>query len=201
LYANDTDSGTEKWNFEIVTDAGDSPANVTSSPVVDPNTGFIYVGSDDTNVYALTPFDEEPLNLKDLLLTSADLGGTVDSATNWLSGAGTKGPWAVRLEVDRITQAGGEGDYELRLWMKQCDDANCLTLNGASDPFFNDTRIVYQVSAPDLVQFFQLDAADNAKLDRFFFGFTAAAGAEALDVNILNFALSFGRLGDTIVGP
>jgi hypothetical protein len=156
------------------------------------------VGSDDTNVYALTPFDEEPRNLQDLLLTSADLGGTVDSVVDWLNGASTKGPWAVRLEVDRDELLG---DYELRLWMKQCDNPACDTLNGANDPFFKDTRIIYQVSAPDLVQFFQLDALDNAKFDRFLFGFTAAAGAQAQSVNIANFTQSFIRFGDPIIGP
>jgi hypothetical protein len=174
---------------------------VTSSPAVDPTTGNIYVGSDDTNVYALTPFDEEPRNLQGLLLDSAvALGGSADSAVDWLNGAATKGPWAVRLEVDRITQAGGEGNYELRLWMKQCDDADCITLNGASDPFFKDTRIIYN-QAPNLVQFFQLDALDNAKFDRFLFGFTAAAGAQAQNVSIANFTQSFIRIGDPIITP
>ncbi|MGD9087821.1 MAG: PQQ-binding-like beta-propeller repeat protein, partial [Desulfobacterales bacterium] len=133
LYAVDTaigpdpSTGEPLWSFAIVTDTADSPANVTSSPAVDPTTGNIYVGSDDTNVYALTPFDEEPRNQQGLLLdAAADAGGIADSAVDWLNGAATKGPWAVRLEVDRITQAGGEGDYELRLWMKQCDDADCI---------------------------------------------------------------------------
>jgi hypothetical protein len=198
----DPSTGEPLWSFAIVTDTADSPANVTSSPAVDPTTGNIYVGSDDTNVYALTPFDEEPRNQQGLLLdAAADAGGIADSAVDWLNGAATKGPWAVRLEVDRITQAaGGEGDYELRLWMKQCDDADCITLNGASDPFFKDTRIIYN-QAPNLVQFFQLDALDNAKFDRFLFGFTAAAGAQALNVDIINFAQSFIRVGDPIITP
>jgi hypothetical protein len=84
--------------------------------------------------------------------------------------------------------------------MKQCDDADCITLNGASDPFFKDTRIIYN-QAPNLVQFFQLDALDNAKFDRFLFGFTAAAGAQALNVDIINFAQSFIRVGDPIITP
>ncbi|MDJ0985785.1 MAG: PQQ-binding-like beta-propeller repeat protein [Desulfobacterales bacterium] len=201
VYAVDAATGTENWSFELVTETGQPPGNVTSSPVVDPTTGNIYVGSDDTNVYALTPFDEEPRNEQSLLLTSADLGGTVDSAVNWLNGASTKGPWAVRLEVDRTTQVGGEGDYELRLWMKQCDNPACDTLNGADDPFFSDTRIIYEVSPPDLEQIFQLDALNNAKFDRFLFGFTAAAGAQAQNVSIANFTQSFSRPGDSVITP
>ena len=169
---------------------------------MDPTTGAIYVGSDDASVYALTTFDEEPRNLQGLLLDSAaDVGGVADDPVNWLNGSSLKGPWAVRLEVDRITQLGGEGDYELRLWMKQCDNATCDTLNGANDPFFKDTRVIYQVSAPDLVQFFQIDATKNALFDRFIFGFTAAAGADPIEVTIANFTLSFIRPGDPIITP
>jgi Tol biopolymer transport system component len=191
VYAINPD-GTLKWDFT-------TGGKVKSSPAVGSD-GTIFVGSDDTNVYALTPFDEEPRNLQGLLLTSADLGGTVDSATNWLNGAGTKGPWAVRLEVDRFTQPGGEGDYELRLWMKQCDSAICDTLNGALDPFFKDTRIIYN-EAPNLVQSFQLDATKNAQFDRFIFGFTAASGADPIEASIGNFSLSFIRPGDPIITP
>jgi hypothetical protein len=57
------------------------------------------------------------------------------------------------------------------------------------------------VSPPDLVQFFQLDALDNAKFDRFLFGFTAAAGAQAQNVTIANFTQSFSRPGDSVIGP
>jgi outer membrane protein assembly factor BamB len=196
VYAVDTATGEEKWSFAIVTSTADSPANVTSSPAVDPNTGIIYVGSDDTNLYALTPFDDEPRNEQGLLLDSAaDVGGVADDNVNWLNGSSLKGPWAVRLEVDRDIL----GDYELRLWMKQCDNDACDTLNGANDPFFEDTRIIYQLSPPNLVQFFQLDAIKNAEFDRFLFGFTAAAGADPLDVTIANFALSFVRPGDPII--
>jgi outer membrane protein assembly factor BamB len=205
VYAVDTDSGAENWSFEIVTDTGDSPANVTSSSVVNPNTGTIYVGSDDTSVYALAPFEEEPQNLQGLLLTNADLGALVGSEIDWLNSAASRGPWAVRLEVDRSTLPGGEGDYELRLWMKQCINAACDNINTADDPFptddpfFKDTRIIYQLSPPNLVQFFQLDALDNASFDRFLFGFTAAAGADPLDVTIESFTLSFSRPGDPVI--
>ena len=215
LYAVDTQTGEEKWSFAIVTDTADSPANVTSSPAVDPNTGIIYVGSDDNNVYALTPFDEEPRNLQGLLLTNADLGGVVDSEVNWLNSSTLKGPWAVRLEVDRcpgknidgvgecLPDADGKFDYELRLWMKQCINDTCDNLNTGNDPFptddpfFKDTRIEYRLTLPpDLVQSFKLDAAE---FNRFLFGFTAAGGANLLDVTIYNFALSFIRPGDPII--
>jgi hypothetical protein len=83
--------------------------------------------------------------------------------------------------------------------MKQCDNDDCDTLNGADDPFFKDTRIIYQLSSPDLVQSFQLNAAEHLEFEQFLFGFTAAAGAQALEVNIANFTLSFSRPGDSII--
>ena len=50
-----------------------------------------------------------------------------------------------------------------------------------------------------MTQSFQLDAAKNAEFNRFLFGFTAAAGedaADALDVTIADFALSYIRPGN-----
>ena len=89
--------------------------------------------------------------------------------------------------------------------MKQCINDACDNINTADnpfpidDPFFKDTRIKYELSPPNLVQFFQLDAIKNAEFDRFLFGFTAAAGADPLDVTIANFSLSFSRPGDPVI--
>ena len=181
-------NGSLKWFF-------DTGGPVQSSPVLGQD-GFIRVGSNDGNFYTISQF-ADPRNYKDLHLTIADLDSTVsaDDTINWLSGSTLKGPWAVRLEVDR----GVLGDYELRLWMKQCDNDTCDTLNGANDPFFKDTRINYRLSPPDLYQSFQLDAIKHAEFNRFLFGFTAAAGADPLDVIISNFVLSFVRPGDPVI--
>jgi outer membrane protein assembly factor BamB len=197
VYAINPD-GTQKWFFP-------TGGGVPSSPALGQD-GFIHIGSDDSNFYTISQFGD-PRNFKDedktagKLLTVEDLGPSVvvDNTTNWLNGSSIKGPWAVRLEINRNTLPGGEGDYELRLWMKQCDNDACDTLNGSNDPFFRDTRIIYRLSQPNLVQFFQLDSIKNAEFDRFLFGFTAAAGADPLAVTIANFVLSYVRPGDPVI--
>ena len=48
-------------------------------------------------------------------------------------------------------------------------------------------------------QQFSLSGAEQDAFERFFFGFTGAAGAEALDVTISQFQLSFIRPGDPVI--
>ncbi|MCK5206226.1 MAG: hypothetical protein KAR15_20230, partial [Desulfobacterales bacterium] len=128
-----------------------------------------------------------------------------DNTTNWLNGAGAKGSWAVRLEVDRslIANADGKFDYELRLWIRQCPDQNDFPCSDILGTFYQDTRIEYDYSAVPatlpMIQRFSLSALDQAKFDRFYFGFTGAAGAEALNATISQFQLSFIRPGDPVV--
>ena len=82
-----------------------------SSPVLGQD-GFIRVGSNDGNFYTISQF-ADPRNFKDenktsgKLLTVEDLSSgnevvEVNSTDDWLNGKpGVKGPFAVRLEVDR----------------------------------------------------------------------------------------------------
>ena len=135
----------------------------------------------------------------------------VDDANDWLNGKlGVKGPFAVRLEVDRsvvgrLNEAGETVfDYELRLWLRQCNnDVLCDNILGT---FFQDTRIEYDYSAVPaslpMIQRFSLKGGlgeDHDKFTRFFFGFTGAAGAEVLNATISRFQLSFIRPGDSVV--
>jgi outer membrane protein assembly factor BamB len=202
VYAVNPD-GTEKWQF-----ATGGP--VISSPALG-TTGFIHVGSDDTNVYTISQFGN-PRNFKDedksagKLLTFEDLGSSVsvDSNTNWLNGASTKGSWAVRLEVDRslVPDADGEFDYELRLWMRQCPDQTDFPCSNILGTFFQDTRIAYDYTAVQdlpMRQRFRLSGVEQDAFQRFFFGFTGATVAEALDATISQFQLSFIRPGDPVV--
>jgi outer membrane protein assembly factor BamB len=178
VYAINPD-GTEKWNFPT----GDQ---VRSSPAIG-QAGFIHIGSNDTNFYTISQF-ADPRNFKDAdqnlgkLLTSAELDSSVlvNNNTDWLNGAGSRGSWAVRLEVDRalLPNVDGKFDYELRLWMRQCFD---------------------QVEDLPMRQSFSLSGAEQDAFESFFFGFTGAAGAEALDVSISQFQLSFIRPGDPVV--
>ena len=196
VYAVNSD-GTERWQFPTL-------GPVKSSPAIG-KAGIIQIGSDDTNVYAISQF-ADPRNIKDKLLTSAELDSSVlvNSTTDWLNGAGSRGSWAVRLEVDRalLPNIDGEFDYELRLWMRQCPDTNDIPCDNILGTFYQDTRIEYDYTAVEdlpMRQSFSLSGAEQDAFESFFFGFTGAAGAEALDVTISQFQLSFIRPGDPVV--
>jgi len=201
VYAINPD-GTQKWFFP-------TGAQVPSSPALG-QAGFIHIGSNDTNFYTISQF-ADPRNFKDedksagKLLTVEDLDSSVsvDSNTDWLNGAGSKGSWAVRMEVDRplIPNADGEFDYELRLWIRQCPDQNDFPCSNILGTFYQDTRIEYDYTAvKDLPmrQRFSLSGAEQDAFESFFFGFTGAAGAEALNATISEFQLSFIRPGDPV---
>jgi outer membrane protein assembly factor BamB len=202
IYAINPD-GTQKWFFP-------TGAAVPSSPILGQE-GFIHIGSNDSNLYTISQFGD-PRNFKDedksagKLLTVEDLDSSVvvDSNTDWLNGAGSKGSFAVRLEVDRalVPNVDGAFDYELRLWIRQCPDQNDFPCSDILGTFFQDTRIAYDYTAVTelpMRQRFSLSGTEHDAFERFFFGFTGAAGAEALDVTISQFQLSFIRPGDPVV--
>jgi hypothetical protein len=72
--------------------------------------------------------------------------------------------------------------------------------------FYQDSRLAYNHTAVKDLPMRQhirlssaLSSAPNGAFERFFFGFTGAAGAEALDATISQFQLSFIRPGDPVV--
>ena len=191
--------GTEKWRFLTNGDIRVKPAVKAD--------GSVYVGSYDFQVYAINQF-ANPKSLKNLLITSAGsapttVGGvpvTVDSNDNWFNGSTTKRLWAVRMEVTRsLTQTGGTYDYNLRTWVRQCDQPNCDDVIGT---FYADTRIDYfptsPVARPPMMeQTIKLLPADHQDFERFLFGFTSqTASGETQSATIREFQLSFIRLGD-----
>jgi outer membrane protein assembly factor BamB len=196
-------NGTQKWFFP-------TGAAVPSSPVIGRD-GFIRIGSNNTNFYTISQFGD-PRNFKDedkilgKLLTFEDLDSTVsvESNTDWLNGAGSKGSWAVRLEVDRslVSDADGQFNYELRLWMRQCPDPTDFPCDDILGTFYQDTRVAYDYTAVEdlpMRQRFRLSGVEQDAFESFFFGFTGAAGAEALNATISQFQLSFIRPGDPVV--
>jgi outer membrane protein assembly factor BamB len=196
-------NGTQKWIFPT-----GAAVPVRSSPAIG-QAGFIHIGSDDTNFYTISQF-ADPRNFKDKRLTIANLDSNVSAVdlTNWLNGAGNKGSYAVRLEVDRSQvgrlNAAGETvfDYDLRLWIRQCSDPGDTPCDEILGTFYQDTRIEYDYTAVQdlpMSQSFSLSGAEQDAFERFFFGFTGAAGAEALDATISQFQLSFIRPGDPVV--
>jgi outer membrane protein assembly factor BamB len=183
---------------------------VPSSPALG-QAGFIHIGSDDANLYTISQF-ADPRNFKDenktegKLLTSEDLDSSVlvNSTTDWLNGAGSRGSWAVRLEVNRalLPNVDGRFDYDLRLWIRQCPDPTDIPCDDILGTFYQDTRVEYDYNAVEdlpMRQSFSLSGAEQDAFERFFFGFTGAAGAQALDVTISQFQLSFTRPGDPVV--
>jgi outer membrane protein assembly factor BamB len=139
VYAINPD-GTQKWLFP-------TGGLVRSSPAIG-KAGFIHVGSDDTNFYTISQF-ADPRNFKlkfpnnkKALLTYQDLDvplGDLDDPTgnDWLNGdPGVKGPWAVRLEVDRslVPNSDDNYDYQLSLWIRQCQELDCSDINGTTPP-------------------------------------------------------------------
>ncbi len=194
FYALNPD-GTQEWNFA-------TGAGVPSSPALGTD-GVVHIGSNDNNFYAINQF-AEPRNNKDLFLTSNELGADVDvlDTDDWLNGDPSKGPWAVRLEVNRsiLADAGGKYDYELSLWIRQCQDLDCGDILGT---LYQDTRVDYEYSAVadlPLEQQFELSEDDHLKFDRLLFGFTGAtASGQSQSVIIRKFQLSFSRPGDSTI--
>jgi outer membrane protein assembly factor BamB len=200
LYAD----GSEKWRL-------DTGGAVSAKPAVDQN-GTVYVGSNSSGgrLLAINQFPE-PRNyrqnfenppkpeLAQNLVAYSDpkavnpyLTKGISNTNKWFK----DGPWAVRIEVDRLPSTGDRTEYTLRTWVQQCTDNNCTNVRGT---FFEDTRIKYNPAAkpPNLVQSFELDSILNPKFNTFLFGFTSAKKENDDQlITIDNFQLSFIRPGD-----
>ena len=194
--------GTEKWRFEI------PAADVRGTPAVNP-VGTVYIGGFGSGVfYAINQF-ALPKSLKNKFITnnSGSVGGVpvaLDNSDDWLKGAASKGPWAVRMEVYRSTDPNttapvGYYRYELRTWVRQCDQTDCSDLLGT---FYDDTRITYSptLRPPQMDQTIFLSSSDQTNFERFLFGFTSQTAAGDNQTSTLrNFKLSFVRPTDATV--
>jgi len=196
--------GTVKWRFS--TGSGD----VRGTPAVMPD-GTVYIGSFNFNLYAICQF-AIPKSLKDKSITyvSGAVGGvpvTVDNADDWFKSSGSKGPWAVRMEVYRSTSPNtsspvGYYSYLLRTWVRQCQQADCNDVIGS---LYDDTHLTYYptLRPPQMEQTINLSPGsngDNAKLERFLFGFTSQSGSgDNQQAIIRNLKLSFVRSTDPTI--
>jgi outer membrane protein assembly factor BamB len=195
LYAD----GSEKWRF---TTNGD----VRGKPLVRDD-GTVYAGSFDFRLYAINQY-ANPKSYKDRLITynSGNVGGvtvTVDNSNDWLKGAGTKGPWAVRMEVTRDqVQSNGTYAYTLKTWLRQCNNTDCSDVLGT---FYEDTRVSYSPTSPvarpaQLEQTINLLPLDHQDFERVIFGFTSqTASGDLQTATIRRFQLSFVRPGDPTI--
>jgi type II secretory pathway pseudopilin PulG len=182
--------GAEKDTIQFVYWADRNPIDIPCRPNGDP----VYsTASYDDNRHASST---DPENERSLFLTDTKLD--VTPSNNWLN----DGPWAVRLEVERsiVQNAGGNFDYKLRLWMRQCDQADCNDILGT---FFQDARIKYDYAAMadlPLTQEIELSQTDHIKFNRFLFGFTTAtAPGDSQSALIEHFNLSFIRPNDPVI--
>jgi outer membrane protein assembly factor BamB len=194
--------GIEKWRFEIPT------ADVRGTPAVKPD-GTVYIGGFGTGrFYAINQF-AVPKSLKNNFITdnSGSVGGVpvvVDNSDDWLKGASSKGPWAVRMEVYRSTDPNttapvGYFRYDLRTWVRQCEQADCNDVLGS---FYDDTRITYYptLRPPHMEQTIYLSSSEQTNFERFLFGFTSqTAAGDNQTSTIRNFKLSFVRSTDATI--
>jgi hypothetical protein len=211
-------TGVKLWEFP-------TGSSVPSSPAIDGDgfvgDGLIYIGSNDNNFYALASL-ARPRNIRNNyvgiqqgFLTSANLDSNVvvDSINNWLDGSPiTRGPWAVRTEIERASSTNANGNYEytLRTWIRQCVNSDCSDIKGTP---FQDTTAEYDILnpaiAPDLpfTQVIEIPPAatvppgtpTHEDFERFLFGFTTAAGASDTQVvEIRDFQLTFSRSADPV---
>jgi outer membrane protein assembly factor BamB len=205
--------GTERWRFQTGGDVRGTPAISAE--------GTVYAGSFDFNLYAINQF-AGPKNEKDRRITTPSGSTTsitgkrpegspevtetvlVGSESDWLKGAMTKGPWAVRLEVERSIAASADGTYgyTLKTWMRQCNQDNCVGTDDPIGSFYEDTRIGYSPAAhpPMMVQTIKISSQEHLDFTRFIWGFTSqTAAGEEQTATIRKFQLSFIRPNDPVV--
>lgn len=209
LYAFEPD-GSLRWKLDLKDD-------VRSSPALNGAQTIAYVGSDEDYLYGV-PVSGNPWQFKtwedevagthpymtygvsgaNNLPTDAYTDGTISSGNNWLN----SGPWAVRVEVERSQTAGSNGryPYTVRSWIRQCDadPGDCSEITGT---FFSDTRIAYAAKTAQMTQTFELSAADHAKFETYYNGFTQGTGGATQTLTLRNIRIGFIRPGDYVISP
>jgi outer membrane protein assembly factor BamB len=192
--ANDDNTGAIfKWKFPPTGSIG----AIKSSPVIGPN-GIVYFGSDDGKLYAIDPSANDPPNIANYYLTSSELNPKtpIIDTNNWF----TEGPWAVRLEVNRVQVIDPQGKYAytLKTWVRQCQDISCSDILGT---FYQDTSINYNftpVLSLPFTQTIKLDQTQQDLFERFLFGFTSAT-SDPQTINISKFQMNFIRSNDPTI--
>jgi len=198
VYAINPD-GTIKWEYRIPTGA-----DVRSSPEIGADK-VVYVGSNDGKLYAIASvamprnYRNTYVNFQKAYLTSDDLDSEVivDDSADWMNGSPMqRGPWAIRVEIERAASVNANGNYEYTIltWMRQCASADC---SDVIDTLYQDTTVKYDyspISELPFTQVIELTPAEHAKFERFLFGFTTAAKTGDTQLTtISDFQLTFIR--------
>jgi hypothetical protein len=115
---------------------------------------------------------------------------------NWLLSNTPTNIYAFRLEVTRspTPNAGGNYEYTVKSWIKQCTvDIACTTYDAASN--FANTKVDYTGDTATLTSTrttpIQLTPALHNKFDTFFFGWTTATGGATQNILINRFKINF----------
>ena len=113
---------------------------------------------------------------------------------NWLFSNAPTNIYAVRFEVTRNTtpNAGGNYEYTVKSWVKQCTgDLACTTYDDFSS--FANTKVDYTGGAATLTRSTPIELAStlHQKFNTFFFGWTTATGGATQNVNINRFRMNF----------
>lgn len=116
-------------------------------------------------------------------------------ASNWLL-SNAPNIYAFRVEVTRskTPNAGGNYEYTVKSWVKQCAvDIACATYGDASS--FANTKVDYDYTAdvPTLTRStpIALESTLHQKFDTFFFGWTTATGGATQNILINRFKINF----------
>jgi outer membrane protein assembly factor BamB len=180
---------------------------IHSSPDIGED-GVVYVGSNDGNLYAIANvalprnYRNTYVNGQGRYLTSEDLDSdvSVQDINNWLNGALARGPWAIRVEIERAQSINANLKYEytLRTWIRQCAFTDCVDIKGTP---YQDTTVVYDATPASVTelpftQVIELTQEEHDKFERMLFGFTTAASSTDTQLTtIADFQLTFARPG------
>ena len=115
---------------------------------------------------------------------------------NWLLSNAPTNIYVFRVEVTRnnTQNAGGNYEYTLKAWIKQCADADCTNYSDAS--IFANTKQNYEdppnpPDPPTLTRLISIVPALHQKFDTFFFGWTTATGSATQEILINRFRMNF----------
>jgi hypothetical protein len=112
--------------------------------------------------------------------------------THWLYDYSPRPIYAFRVEVTRslTVNAGGNYDYTIKSWLKQCsNDITCPDYGETSD--YANTKTDYTTEAPTLNKTISLNLTLHEQFSTFFHGWTTATGGETQNILINRHKINF----------
>jgi len=113
--------------------------------------------------------------------------------SNWLLSNPPSNVYAFRVEVTRSTtvNAGGNYDYTIKSWVKQCPTNNitCPTYDETSN--YANTKTDYTTDTATLTRTISLNPTLHGKFSTFFYGWTTATGGATQNILINRHRINF----------